>query len=98
MPRHSFADCRPIVCTKHTQFVQHGHMLFCKTCEPEEMSPTNDALHFHLTSINSELSGSITTRPFVLMFEAKDDLQNNIRNEFYIPKLVKLEVLHVQMA
>src|SRR6218665_2648799 len=27
------------------------HMLFSKTCEPEEMSPTSDALHFHLMRV-----------------------------------------------
>src|SRR6218665_4142347 len=30
------------------------YMLFCKTCEPEEMSPTSDALHFHLIRVHNK--------------------------------------------
>jgi len=28
------------------------HMLFFKTCDPEEMLPTSDALHFHLMRVH----------------------------------------------
>src|SRR6218665_3793574 len=83
--RHSFADCRPFVCTKHTQFVgpTAWHMLVSKTCEPEEMSPTSDALHFHLMRVHYQAMSIVQYLSFLtLRIRASSDVTESNYQKF----------------